>query len=214
MESRSERLRLYRREVADCICCRERGLLDRKGERWASPLLDAGSAKSGLVLVLEAPNRADTYEHGRMTCDPHTDPSGRFLLELLDRVGLTPEDIVMTNAVLCLPAGSSGKYPVRALQKKQCVPWLKRLIVDSEATVVASVGTKALEALELVEPHGIKLTEYVGCARDWFGRKLVPLYHVSRLGRVNRSEELQRRDIEAIKPYLRGAAVEARETRS
>jgi uracil-DNA glycosylase family 4 len=203
MTSRAERLHLYQREAGNCVRCRDHALIDRSGERWATPLFHAGSTESGLVVVLEAPNRADTYEHGRMTCDPNTDPSGRFLLELLASVGLMPEDVVMTNAVLCLPALAAGRYPVAALQKKQCSSWLRRLIVDSEATVVAAIGRKALDALELVEPHGAELAADVGRARDWFARKLVPLYHVSRLGRVNRREELQRRDFEAVRQFLR-----------
>lgn len=203
MRARTELLRLYRRDASQCVRCREHALIDQQGERWATPMFDAGSAESGLVLVLEAPNRADTYEHGRMTCDPHTDPSGRFLLELLAGVGLTPEDIVMTNAVLCLPANAAGRYPVTGHQKKLCSAWLKRLIVDTDATVVAAIGKKALEALALIEPHGAQLAVDVGRARDWFGRKLVPLYHVSRLGRANRREELQRSDFEAVRPFLR-----------
>lgn len=166
-----------------------------------------GSFRSGVVLVLEAPNFKDTYEleKGRMTCDPDTDPSGQFMLELLAHVGLTPEDVMMTNAVLCLPTRSNGKHPVKAAQRKLCRPWLERLIVDSDAAVVAAMGAQALEALKAVEPHALRLKADVGRAHPWFGRQLVPLYHTSQLGRVDRSAEMQLRDIDAVRPFIRCA---------
>ncbi len=78
-----------------------------------------------------------------------------------------------------------------------------QLIEDADATVIATMGLKALEALHHIEPHAIDPVRDVGRARDWFGRKLVPLHHVSSLLRVTGLAPSARADLEAVRPYLR-----------
>jgi uracil-DNA glycosylase family 4 len=137
-----------------------------------------------------------------MTCDPTTDPTGRFIYKLLEHVGLSPNDVVFTNAVLCLPAASSGKFPVSAAQRHACSSWLRRLIVDLDPKAVVTCGAQALNATKLLERHGLTLKSNAGKLENWFGRTLLPLYHPSALGRVSRPEKLQRLDIEALLPLL------------
>jgi hypothetical protein len=61
-------------------------------------------------VVGEAPNHADTFDpdKGYLTYDYNTDPTGRFMRTLLiEEAGLRAEevdDVLFTNAVLCLPA--------------------------------------------------------------------------------------------------------------
>ena len=104
--------------------------------------------------------------------------------------------------MLCLPHGEGGRYLVTAKLRNACRPWLERLITDVEARVVCAVGAKALESLGRVERHGLKLNEHAGQLHPWFGRKILPLYHPRRLGRVSRSAEQQKKDIEALVPEL------------
>jgi len=156
------------------------------------------------VFVFEAPNHADTYDlnKGRMTCDPETDPTCRFMFDLLAHVGLTPRDVVLTNAVLCLPASRGGKYPVSGGQLAACLPWLKRLINDVDPRVVVTSGARALTAVDRLERHGLALRSHAGRLHPWFRRVLLPLYHPSALGRVSRSRAQQLADIEALLPFL------------
>lgn len=199
-------LSVYQRAIRSCTRCREEGLIFRHQDgRWAYPLFhEEGTCSSGVLIALEAPNFDDTFdlEKGRLTCDPDTDPSGRFMLDLLASVGLQPSDALFTNTVLCLPAKKNGKYPVTAAIRKACRPWLVRLIDDLDPGVVVSVGGEALHALGQIERHGLKLKGAVGQLHRWYGRKLLPLYHPSRLGRVTRPAEKQRVDIRALAPYL------------
>jgi len=155
-----------------------------------------------MLFVFEAPNRSDTYDSGkgRLTCDPRTDQTGAFMFELLAHVGLRPEDVVFTNAVLCLPAERGGKYPVSARQQKACSPWLARLIADLDPKVVVTCGASALQAVNRLAPVGVCLSD-TG-VHAWNGRMLLPLYHPSVLGRLSRSKSQQLSDIEALLPFL------------
>lgn len=110
--------------------------------------------------------------------------------------------MVFTNAVRCLPAGSGGKHPVTAELHKACQPWLRRLIEALDPVVVVTIGNAALVAMNEVERHRVVLRSGVGRAHDWYGRKLLPLYHPGLLGRVTRRAEQQRKDIEALAELL------------
>ena len=205
-DQHQERIETYREEASRCTTCREPGLIYRHADgRWAYPLFQKeGTCRSGVMLVLEAPNFDDTFDadKGRLTCEPETDPTGQFMSELLASVQLEPSDVLFTNCVLCLPAKKNGKFPVTATQRKLCRPWLVQLIDVLDPGVVGTVGGDALRAVGQIEPHGLTLKNDFGRLHDWLGRKLLPLYHPSRLGRVNRSAELQQEDIKALLPFL------------
>lgn len=197
----------YRAAASACTSCRAAGLLHLDSDgRWSRPLFHEESTdRSGIVFVFEAPNFPDTYDpaKGRMTCDPETDPSGRFMYDLLAHVGLTAMDVVFTNAVLCLPAARRGKYPVRAAQRDACLPWLSRLVLDLDSVIVVTCGAAALDAANHLQSHGLTLGRDAGMVHDWYGRKLLPLYHPSALGRISRPSEQQLADIESLLPFVR-----------
>jgi uracil-DNA glycosylase family 4 len=137
-----------------------------------------------------------------MTCGEGKDPTDIQMMRLLESVNLELDDVLFTNAVLCLPASKDGKYPATARLQKQCRPWLERLILDIEAQAIITFGGIALSAVGRVKSHGLTLKSGAGILADWFGRKLLPLYHPSRLGRVNRPEKMQFDDIKAIESLL------------
>jgi uracil-DNA glycosylase family 4 len=155
--------------------------------------------------VAEAPNHADTFDEnkGYLTYDSETDPTGRFTVELLASVGLKPEDVLITNAVLCLPARKGERHPVSTRQVDFCGTWLERLIRDADPAVVVTLGAQALTALGRLEPHGLDLRTGVGKLHPWKGRHLLPLYHPGMLSRnLSRSAAEQLQDIAVLKSVL------------
>jgi len=204
---RTEAIRRFQQDARGCVRCRAEGLLHRHPDgRSSYPLFHQGSScRAGVLAVFEAPNLADTFDpdKGRLTFDGETDPSGRFTWSLFASAGLGEDDFLCTNTVLCLPARKNGKHPITAGQRRQCQPWLERLIDDVSPGLVITFGGEALAALGRIERHGLKLKDGVGRLHDWHGRRLLPLYHPGALGRATRGEALQRADFKAIKGYLR-----------
>ena len=200
-------LQVFRREAASCTRCRQDALVHQHVDgRWALPLFHRDAlCPSRVVLVAEAPNLADTFDSGkgRITVDAETDPTGRFMRELLASVGLTPEDVLVTNTALCLPSQKAGKFPVSAKMAKHCRPWLERIILAADARVVVTWGRVALLGTRNVERHKLELRESVGRLHPWFGRLLLPLYHPGLLARKNRSTAEQLEDISCLRPVLR-----------
>ena len=205
-ETKQEVLRAYREDATVCVRCRSNDLIHRHQDgRWARPLFhEEGTCRSGVLFVFEAPNSGDTYDpnKGRMTCDLSTDLTGKFLFRLLTHIGLTPEDVLLTNSVLCLPRTEG--YRVLPAQRNACLYWLGRLIQDVNPGVVVTCGVKALEAIHILAQHGLELSSSVGRLHPWYGRMLLPLYHPSPRGRITRSAEQQFSDIAALIPYLKG----------
>lgn len=125
---------------------------------------------------------------------------------LVEEVGLADEeinDVLFTNAVLCLPKLKGEKYPVSTKQLDLCQSWLVRLIHDADVKVVVTMGGMPLQALARIERHGLTLRTGVGKLHPWFGRQLLPLYHAGLLGRISRPAALQRADIRPLRAFLR-----------
>jgi uracil-DNA glycosylase family 4 len=203
------RLAQFNEDVAGCTSCIATGLIFSDERGCARPLTTKSpSGALGVLVVGEAPNVDDTFSAAKryLTYDSDTDPTGRFMRSLLiDEAGIRPaeiDDIVFTNAALCLPKRQRGKFPVVASQMANCTPWLSRLVDEAEPTIVVTMGAVALRAVSLVARHHLKLKSAAGRVHDWNGRKLLPLYHASVLGRINRPDSDQRRDMRALRTHL------------
>jgi uracil-DNA glycosylase family 4 len=170
------------------------------------PLLhEGGNLDADVLFVAEAPNYEDTVDprKGRLTVDPDTDPSGAFIYSLLTReLGLRPDRVLFTNAMLCLPAGGGGDHPGRAVARKQCSHRLRQTIENVDPRVVVTVGAAALHAVKDIEKHRLRLKDAAGSQHPWFGRHLFPVYHTSRRARSTRKETQQREDWQALRTIL------------
>jgi uracil-DNA glycosylase family 4 len=210
MSNRAARLRAFHQEAGACTKCHEAGLLHVESpHQRARPLFQKNpTCVSGVMVVAEAPNWDDTYDpnKGFLTYEADTDPTGSFTVELLASVGLKPEDVLFSNAVLCLPARKGERHPVSAPQRNACRPWLKRLVEAADPLVVVTLGAQALMALGRLEPHGLTPRTGVGKLHRWMDRYLLPLYHPGRLGRIARPAAQQFQDIAVLKQVLTGCA--------
>jgi uracil-DNA glycosylase family 4 len=208
-------------EVRACTACRADCLLHEDvGELRARPILQGGwTGRSRILLVTEAPNWDDTFAatKGYLTIDPKTDPTGQQTFRLLDSVGLGPDDVLVTNVVLCLPKKAETKdeatgkvkdikFPVRAPQAGLCQRWLERHIAEFDPPAVVAFGGEALAAMNRIKPHGQDLASGVGRLHDWNGRTLLPMYHPGLRARQHRSAEQQVEDFKALVPLLPAGA--------
>lgn len=199
-------IELLQAEATRCERCHDEGLLHADGERRAYPLFqDPAPWPVRLVAVAEAPNFDDSFDPAkrRLTLEPETDPSGAFMFELLASVGVRPEQVLFTNSVLCLPArNGAAKHAVSARQQDLCSTWLGRFIDAADAAAVVTFGAAALRGVGRLEAHGLSLSAGVGKLHPWRGRKLLPLYHPGRLGRVTRPADKQREDISVLRTIV------------
>ncbi len=173
----------WRGQMRACRTCHEEcpEAIYSGPEGDAQPLLhEEGNLSAKILFVGEAPSRDDTFfdpDNARLKIGVESDTSGKYVYKLLsDVLGLHPTEVLFTNAGLCLPAGSGGKHPLKAEQRKRCAVHLRRTIEEVSPDVVVTLGPTALQAVKAVEKHSLKLKDAVATAHPWFGRLLFPLY--------------------------------------
>lgn len=136
-----------------------------------------GSINPKVFFIAEAPGR----QGADRTRKPfYGDKSGENFQRLLDSIGLTREEIFITNAVMCSPrtATDANRKPTKA-EINNCSLFLRRQIELIRPNVIVTLGSVALEALKAIEYHGFKLKTDAASVLDWHEIKLVPLYHPS-----------------------------------
>ena len=136
-----------------------------------------GNISPKVLFVAEAPGRQGADRTRRPFWG---DKSGENFQVLLDSIGLSRDRIFITNAVMCSPRKPSGanRRPKQS-EIRNCSSYLKSTIDLIDPKIVATLGTVALGALELIEKHGLKIKEAVSEPAEWYGRTLIPFYHPS-----------------------------------
>ncbi len=161
-----------------------------------------GTLTPAVLFIAEAPGQRGA---DRTRIPLVGDISGRNFDEFLTATGLTRDDIFITNAVMCNPREGERNSKPTASELNNCRPYLKRQIELLDPPVVATLGAVALETLERISPHGLKLNAAAGRVHKWNGRKLVPLYHPSpHVVNTVRRHKQQLQDYTAICEALSG----------
>lgn len=161
----------------------------------------AGPLTAKLMFIGEAPGRlgADAYE-----IPFHGDKAGHNFEELLHFVDLDRSKVFVTNAVLCNPKAVSGNNATPSkTEMKNCSNYLKEQIDIIQPKIVVTLGAIALEALNFISEHNLKLSEHVRTSHTWFGRKLIPIYHPGARAMIHRSMANQRSDYQYIADQLK-----------
>jgi uracil-DNA glycosylase family 4 len=119
-----------------------------------------GSLTPKVFFVAEAPGRQGADRTRRPF---YGDKSGENLQILLDSVGLSREDIFITNSVMCSPrsATDANRKPTAA-EIRNCSGFLRRQIELIAPPVVATLGSVALNAVKALEDHVLTLKDHAG----------------------------------------------------
>ncbi len=164
-------------------------MLDKTPEPDCTESVLADSCKSGILAVLEAPNRDDTYDpnKGYLTFDKETDETGNFTRHLLKNINIATTNVAFTNAVQCMPPDRGHGPKITTQQRINCRGHLLRLIAILRPRVVLAFGNAAMQELHRFEPiydkgRKLRLDEVnvgnlVGRGYPWASTCLVPLYH-------------------------------------
>ena len=136
-----------------------------------------GSLLPKALFIAEAPGRQGADRTRRPF---HGDKSGENFQSFLDSIGLTRDDIFITNTVLCSPRSETGanRKPLGS-EIRNCRNFLERTMALLNPSVVVTLGAVALDATRRLESHEITLRNGAGLLHEWNGRILVPLYHPS-----------------------------------
>src|SRR3989338_6972249 len=149
----------------------------------------SGNPKAEVILIGEAPG-ANEDKQGIPFCGM----SGQVLNELLNAVGLSREDIFITNTILCRP--QDNRNPAKD-EVENCRDRLDKLIQIMQPKVIVTIGNFATE--RILGKKGI--TSLRGKIFGVEGKKIVPVIHPANYLYSGRNPEMfaqMKKDFETI----------------
>ncbi|HVB14065.1 MAG TPA: uracil-DNA glycosylase [Candidatus Dormibacteraeota bacterium] len=153
------RLEAIAAQVRDCVLCPLH--LTR-----TQAVPGIGPATARVMAVGEAPGENEDRE-GK----PFVGAAGRLLTELLQEIGLSREDLFITNVLKSRPPGNRDPLPEEVLA---CAPYLDAQIEVLQPEVILLLGRHALQRL-LPEAPGISRAHGTLIRRG--DRTYMPCYH-------------------------------------
>ena len=179
---------------------KERAMETEICKKCKNVVVGKGNMGAKILFVGEAPG-ANEDEQGL----PFVGAAGKNLDKLLEKVGLSLNDIYVTNILKCRPPENRDPSPEEI---KEHTPWLIEQIKEMKPAVVCSVGNYAtkfflsgLNAEEMgnqpgiTSVHGkIKMINFEGIQF-----KLIPLFHPAAIIYNQRLIPLWEKDMEIVK---------------
>ncbi|MDH5761661.1 MAG: uracil-DNA glycosylase [Nitrospinota bacterium] len=155
-----------------------------------------GSIDSKILFVAEAPGRFG----GARTGIPFSgDKSGDNFEALIAHVGLTRQDIFVTNAVLCNPLANGNNRRPTTKEIDNCSTYLESVLKLMNPKVVVTLGGVGLDAINRLLGTRYTLSEVIGKPQKTKNFTLLPLYHPSpRVTNWKRPLSVQKRDFKKI----------------
>lgn len=127
----------------------------------------AGRPDSGIMFIGEAPG----YHEDQQGL-PFVGASGKYLGELLGLIGLTRNDVFITNVVKCRPPGNRDPLPI---EMDACVPsYLQKQIDILQPKIIATLGRFSMG---LFFPKNVRISKIHGEPKRADGRIYYPLFH-------------------------------------
>lgn len=125
-----------------------------------------GPVNAEIMFIGEGPGFHEN-EQGR----PFVGAAGKFLEELLASIGMSREQVFITNVVKCRPPGNRDPLP---LEVETCTSsYLERQIQAISPRVIVTLGRYSMG---LFLPNA-KISHVHGQAMQVKGRLIVPMYH-------------------------------------
>ncbi len=145
-------------EVANCTDCKL-----HQGRKLAVP--GEGPPDAELMFVGEGPGFHEN-EQGR----PFVGAAGNFLEELLGAIGLSREQVFITNIVKCRPPGNRDP---QAEEIEACENYLERQIRSLNPKVIVTLGRFSMARFF----PNTRISNIHGQPKQIGGRLIVPMYH-------------------------------------
>jgi uracil-DNA glycosylase len=198
--SRRERLVELYREASGCTRC-------PLSETRTRVVFGSGNADADLMFIGEGPG-AEEDRQGL----PFVGRAGAVLTDLLDEIGLSREDVWISNVVRCRPPGNRDPQP---LEVESCQPYTYGQIQLIEPRVIGTLGNFATRLLTSSRTpiSSVRGTPQVHtlAGRPVF---LMPLFHPAAALRTPSLLETLREDFRKLpdllnEPLPKGAARES-----
>jgi uracil-DNA glycosylase len=145
--------------AAQCTLC-------ALAEARSKVVFGSGSARSGIVLIGEAPGASEDAQGL-----PFVGRSGQLLDRLLAETGIARADVYICNVVKCRPPANRDPRPEEAAA---CAPFLRAQLEALEPRVLCALG---LHATRWLLPGKESMAKLRGRVLDYGGVPTIATYH-------------------------------------
>ena len=173
-----------RAELGDCRRC-------KLSRTRTQVVFGDGHPRARLMFVGEGPG-AEEDAQGL----PFVGAAGQLLNNLLHKLGLSRQEVYITNVVKCRPPGN--REP-EADEISQCLPFLKKQIESIRPVVIVTLGRVASQALLDTQTP---LTKLRGRWQRYEGIPVMPTFHPSYLLRFPRERHKTWNDMQQVMEEL------------
>lgn len=198
MPGAHNKFKLLSQQAAECTTC------PNMADQSAVLGTANGSIDSDILFIAEAPGR---FGAGRTGIPFSGDKSGDNFEALIAHIGLTRQDIFVTNAVLCNPLQDGNNRRPTTKEIGNCSHYLESVLELMRPKVVVTLGGVGLDAINRILDTRYKLAEVIGKPQQTKRFTLLPLYHPSpRVTNWKRPLSVQKRDFKKILKITQNAA--------
>lgn len=151
-------------------------------------VIGKGNPKADIMLVGEGPGQQEDLQG-----EPFVGPAGQLLDKMLASVGLSLENVYITNIVKCRPPGNRDPSDD---EKEACLNYLRYQLKLIEPKIVVCLGRVA--ATTIIAPD-FRITRQRGI---WFSKKgydFIATYHPSALLRDEQKKRPAWEDMKAVR---------------
>lgn len=132
-----------------------------------NPVPGEGNPEAEIMFIGEAPGKKEN-ETGR----PFVGAAGKFLVEMLESIGLTREDVFIANTLKYQPPDNRDPLPEEIAYQK---PFLLKQIAIIKPKLICFLGRHAMTAL--LAEIGMPISKAHGQLLEVDGQHYLPLYH-------------------------------------
>ena len=161
-----------------------------------------GNYNSGIAMIGEAPGKDEVIQ-GK----PFVGLAGGKLKEFLDYIGLTREDLYVTNAIKYRlfktnpKTNKKSNRPAKIIEIKSSMPYLASEMKLLNPRLIITLGNVPLKAITAT--FNITIGDVHGTVMDVGGLSVFPLYHPASLIYNRNLEETYYKDMDKLKIILR-----------
>ena len=158
-----------------------------------SAVFGEGNERARLVFVGEAPGEEEDLQ-GR----PFVGRAGKLLDQMIERIGLSREDVFICNVLKCRPPQNRDPEPH---EKEACKGYLLAQLDLIRPEIICTLGRHAYNTLLGVDE---RITRIRGRLTEYKGITVLPTYHPSFLLRNQEAVKDAYADMEKLKGLLKG----------
>ena len=162
-----------------------------------------GNYNSGIVMIGEAPGKDEVIQ-GK----PFVGLAGGKLKEFMDYIGLTREDLYVTNAIKYRlfktnpKTNKKSNRPAKVNEVKSSMTYLASEMQLLNPRLIITLGNVPLKAITAI--FNITIGDVHGTVMEVGGLSVFPLYHPASLIYNRSLEETYYKDLDKLKIILKG----------